>query len=148
MDSKGAEPYIYEYAFLPQTPFPLSRALPQKYLLSLIVNILLLLEKKISSFPPPLCRRKTLQMYVGRMHMEICSVWWTHKTFPETHWNQTFPVSRLWPQLLPLRPPCSAQEAPHARVNTSAARLSVAPHPPALSLSSFPSANSFFTCTF
>ena len=58
MDSKGAEPYIHTYAFLPQTPSPLSRALPQNYLLSLIVNILLLLKKKNKLLSPTSLQEK------------------------------------------------------------------------------------------
>lgn len=75
------------------------------------------------------------------MHMEVCSVWWTHKTFSKTHWNQTLPVPRLWPQLLPLWPPCPPQETPHARLSVSASRLG-APlarlsHPPPNCLTHF-----------
>lgn len=66
-------------------------------------------------------------MHVGRVHVEVCSVWWTDKTFPKTHWHQTLPVSRLWPQLLPLRPPGPAPEAPHAGLKASAAHHSPVP---------------------
>lgn len=98
-------------------------------------------------------------MHLGRLHMEICSVWWTNKTFPKAHWNQTFPVSGLRPKLLSLRPSCPPQETPHARLK-ACLHLSDSPlflalclsHCPCASLSLFlsscPLANSFLYVHF
>jgi hypothetical protein len=88
----------------------------------------------------PFCRRKAVQMHLGRLHVEVRSVWWTDETFPKTHWDQTFPVSRLWPKLLSLWPPCPTQETPHASLKTCL-QLSVIPRsswPLSLSLSLSP----------
>lgn len=65
------------------------------------------------SFP----RRKTIQMHMGGMHVEVCSFRWTNAAFPQAHRNQTLPVSRLWPELFTFRPSCSSQETPHASLN-------------------------------
>lgn len=42
-------------------------------------------------------RRKTVQMHLGGMHVEVCSLRWTNAAFPQAHRNQTLPVPRLWP---------------------------------------------------
>lgn len=57
--------------------------------------------------PPPLsfvsARRKTLQMYLGRLHLEVCSLRRTDEALPQAHGSEAIQVCRLWPQLFPLR---------------------------------------------
>lgn len=59
-----------------------------------------------------LCRWETLQVHVGRLHVEVCSFRRADKTLPQAHRSQTLPVPWLWAQLLPFRSPGTAQETP------------------------------------
>lgn len=42
-------------------------------------------------------RRKTIQVYLGRLHLEICSFGWTDEALPQTHGGETVQMCRLWP---------------------------------------------------
>lgn len=57
-------------------------------------------------------RRETLQVLVGRLHVEVRPFGRADEALPEAHGGQAVPVPRLRTQLFPIRPPGSAQEAP------------------------------------
>lgn len=48
-------------------------------------------------------RRETLQVYLGRLHLEIRSFGWTDEALPQTHGSEAIQVRRLWSQLFPVR---------------------------------------------
>lgn len=63
------------------------------------------------------CRREAIQMYVGGLHLEICTFRWADTALPQAHWCQALPVPGLWAQLLSLGSPGPAQETPPAGVS-------------------------------
>lgn len=58
------------------------------------------------------CRWETLQVHVGRLHVEVRPFGRADETLPQAHRSQTVPVPRLWTQLLPFWSPGFAQETP------------------------------------
>lgn len=70
-----------------------------------------------------LCRGETLQVQLGRLHVEVRPFRRADETLPQAHGSQTVPLSRLWPQLLPLWPPGFTQETTPPSVKPSAVQL-------------------------
>lgn len=70
-----------------------------------------------------LCRGETLQVQLGRLHVEVRPFRRADETLPQAHGSQTVPLSRLWPQLLPLWPPGFTQETTPSSVKPSAVQL-------------------------
>lgn len=62
-------------------------------------------------------------MQLGRLHVEVRPFRRADKTLPQAHGSQTVPLSRLWPQLLPLWPPGFTQETTPPSVKPSAVQL-------------------------
>lgn len=55
-------------------------------------------------------RWETLCVYMGRLHLAICKIWWVDPSFPQTHWWQAFQMQCLWESLLKIRSPVTAHE--------------------------------------
>lgn len=55
---------------------------------------------------------------MGRLYVEVRSLWWADPSLSEAHGSKTIPVPRLWSHLLSLRSPRSAQEASPAGVSS------------------------------
>lgn len=53
--------------------------------------------------PEDTYRRETLQVYLGRLHLEVRSFGWTDKALPQTHGSEAIQVRGLWSQLFPVR---------------------------------------------
>lgn len=65
-------------------------------------------------------RRETLQVYLGRLHLEVRALGWTDEALPQTHGSEAIQVRRLWPQLLPVRPLGTAPPEAYAGVRKAA----------------------------
>ena len=59
-----------------------------------------------------LCRRKTIQVYVGRLRMEVCKIRWTNTPLQKAHRSQTIQMYSLRAMLLAIRPSRPSHEAP------------------------------------
>lgn len=75
------------------------------------------------STPQDTHRGETLQVQLGRLHVEVRPFRRADETLPQAHGSQTVPLSRLWPQLLPLWPPGFTQETTPSSVKPSAVQL-------------------------
>lgn len=64
-----------------------------------------------------LSRGKAIQMHLGRLHVEVCPLWWADEALQKTHGGQALQVCRLWPQLLQIWPLGPAPTETHAGVN-------------------------------
>lgn len=64
-----------------------------------------------------LSRGKAIQMHLGRLHMEVCPLWWADEALQKTHGGEALQVRRLWPQLLQIWPLGPAPTETHASVN-------------------------------
>lgn len=68
--------------------------------------------------PPPFLslRRKTIQVYMGRVRVEVCPFRRIDEALPQTHGSQAVQVCRLWPQLFPFGSLGVAPPEAHARL--------------------------------
>lgn len=64
-----------------------------------------------------LSRWKAIQVYLGRLHLEVRPLWWADEALQETHRGEALQVCRLWPQLLQIWPLGPAPTETHAGVN-------------------------------
>lgn len=86
---------------------------------------------ELSHACPPLspCRRETLQMHLGGLHLEVCSLRRADQAFPQAHGHQALPLLGLRPQLLALRPPGSAPPEAHHDVSRAGGAQPVSHQP-------------------
>lgn len=70
-----------------------------------------------TAFSDFLSRWKAIQVYLGRLHLEVCPLWWADEALQETHRGEALQVCRLWPQLLQIWPLGPAPTETHAGVN-------------------------------
>lgn len=55
-------------------------------------------------------RWETLPLWLGRLWVEICPLWWTDQALSQTHWAPPLPVPEVRPGLLQVGPPSLTHE--------------------------------------
>lgn len=56
------------------------------------------------------CRWKTLQVFMGWLRLELCTIRWAYPTFSQTHWWQTLQMSALRESVFQERPSVTSYE--------------------------------------
>ena len=81
--------------------------------------------KPFKSSPKDSYRWKAVHVQFQGLRLEVCSFWWTDKTYKKTHWGPTFSMSTLWEGLFQIWPFVTAHEAPSGHVNVIFSVLSI-----------------------
>lgn len=83
-----------------------------------------------NSLSPAPSRREALPLYLGGLHLALRPLRRADATLPQAHGDQAFPLHRVRPLLLPVRPPLPAPPPPRHDVNSDLLRTPAAPLSP------------------